>query len=77
MKQTTERHSPDRIRTVEERVIDAMHRFAYGVVEEYARATDRLLEIGFGEGYGSEIVRPWVGEYVGVEVDAEAVEHAA
>ena len=77
MKETTERHSPDRIRTVEESVIDAMHRFAYGVVEEYARPTDRLLEIGFGEGYGSEIVRSCVSEYVGVEVDAAAVAHAA
>jgi SAM-dependent methyltransferase len=77
VKQTTERHSPDRIRTVEERVIDAMHRYAYAVVEEYARPTDRLLEIGFGEGYGSEIVRSWVSEYVGVEVDAAAVAHAA
>jgi len=77
VKETTERHSPDRVRTVEERVIDAMHRFAYSVVEEYARPADRLLEIGFGEGYGSEIVRSWVNEYVGVEVDAEAVAHAA
>jgi SAM-dependent methyltransferase len=77
VKQTTERHSPDRVRTVEESVIDAMHRYAYALVEEFARPTDRLLEIGFGEGYGSEIVRPWVGEYVGVEVEGEAVSHAA
>ena len=77
MKQTTERHSPDRVRTIEEKVIDAMHRYAYSLVREYARPNDRLLEIGFGEGYGSEIVRPWVGEYVGVEVDDEAVAHAA
>jgi hypothetical protein len=34
------------------------------------------LEIGFGEGYGSQIVRPWVDTYVGVEVDVEAVAHA-
>jgi ubiquinone/menaquinone biosynthesis C-methylase UbiE len=77
MKETTERHSPDRVRTVEEKVIDAMHRFAYSVVEEYAGPTDRLLEIGFGEGYGAEVVRPWVREYVGVEVDGDAVTHAA
>jgi SAM-dependent methyltransferase len=76
VKQTTERHSPDRVRTVQESVIDAMHRYAYAVVKEYAGPNDRLLEIGFGEGYGSEIVRPWVVEYVGVEVDAEAVGHA-
>jgi ubiquinone/menaquinone biosynthesis C-methylase UbiE len=77
MKKTTERLSPDRARTVEESVIDAMHRFAYLMVEEYAEPSDRLLEIGFGEGYGSEIVAPWVGEYVGVEVEPAAVTHAA
>ena len=76
MRQTTERHSPDRVRTIEEKVIDAMHRYAYSLVREYARPTDRLLEVGFGEGYGSEIVRTWVREYVGVEVEDDAVAHA-
>jgi SAM-dependent methyltransferase len=77
MKRTTERHSPERVRTAEERVIDAMHRYAYEVVREYARPIDRLLEVGFGEGYGSDIVRASVAEYVGLEVDPEAVRHAA
>jgi SAM-dependent methyltransferase len=76
MKQTTERLSPERTKTVEERVIDAKHRFAYAMVEDFARPTDRLLEIGFGEGYGAEIVEPWVTEYVGVEVDYPSVAHA-
>lgn len=58
-------------------MIEALHRFAYAIVGEYARPTDRLLEIGFGEGYGSEIVEGWVADYVGVEVDKEAVTHAA
>ncbi len=77
MERTTERLSPDRARTVEEAVIDALHRFAYELVEEYARPTDHLLEIGFGEGYGSAIVEGWVADYVGVEVNEEAVTHAA
>jgi SAM-dependent methyltransferase len=76
VRETTERHSPDRVRTIEERVIDAMHRYAYCLVRDYARPNDRLLEVGFGEGYGSEIVRPWIGEYVGLEVDDDAVSHA-
>jgi SAM-dependent methyltransferase len=76
MRQTTERLSPDRTRTVEETVIDAMHRFAYTTVEDFSKPTDRLLEIGFGEGYGSEIVEPWVAEYVGAEVEGDAVAHA-
>ncbi len=58
-------------------MIDAMHRYAYVSAVEYARPSDRLLEIGFGEGYGSEIVGPRVAEYVGVEVDDDAVLHAA
>jgi len=76
MKQTTERLSPDRTRTVEESVIDAMHRFSYATVEEYARPTCRLLDIGFGEGYGSEIVASWIAEYIGAEVEPQAVAHA-
>lgn len=76
MKATTERHSPERIRSPEQQVIDAMHRYAYGLVEEFARPGDRLLDIGFGEGYGSELVRPWVSEYHGVEVSRDVVDHA-
>jgi SAM-dependent methyltransferase len=77
MKDTTERLSPGRTKTVEERVIDSVHRFAYTVVREYAKPDDRLLEIGFGEGYGTEIVEPWIAEYVGVEVERDAVAHAS
>ncbi|HEX4929757.1 MAG TPA: class I SAM-dependent methyltransferase, partial [Gaiellaceae bacterium] len=76
MKRTTERHSPDRVRTLEDRVTDSLHRFAYSIVKDHARRADRLLEIGFGEGYGAAVVQPWVASYVGVEVDAEAVSHA-
>ena len=54
-----------------------MHRYAYTVVRDFAAPTDRLLEVGFGEGYGSTLVRDAVAEYHGVEIDATAVEHAA
>jgi SAM-dependent methyltransferase len=77
VRQTTERHDPKRVRSVEELVIHLMHVYAYSVVREYARPTDRILEVGFGEGYGSELIRDWVAEYHGVEVDEEAVEHAS
>jgi SAM-dependent methyltransferase len=76
MKQTSERHHPDRARSLEERVIDAIHRYAYEIVGDFAHPSDRLLDVGFGEGYGSEIVRPYVREYSGVEVSLEAVDHA-
>jgi SAM-dependent methyltransferase len=73
---TTERLDPRRTQTVEERVLQALHRYAYTVVEDYAASGDRLLEIGFGEGYGAEIVGPWVAEYVGVDVEQAVVDHA-
>ncbi len=76
MRETTERLSPGRDGTVEELVIEAMHRFAYTLVSEYADPQASVLEVGFGEGYGSEIVEPWIAAYVGVEVDHDAVEHA-
>jgi SAM-dependent methyltransferase len=77
VKETTERLHPTRVQTVEERVIAAMHRYAYTVVESYVQPSGRLLEVGFGEGYGSKIVSGWVNSYVGVEVFPDTVQHAS
>jgi SAM-dependent methyltransferase len=77
MKATTERHSPDRVRSIEDLIIHLMHLYAYSLVRAYARPSDKVLEVGFGEGYGSSIVREWVREYHGVEVSPDAVAHAA
>ena len=40
---------PNRARTVEERVIDAMHRYAYSLMAEYARPDDGLFGISGSE----------------------------
>jgi SAM-dependent methyltransferase len=77
VRQTTERHIPERVHSIEERVIHLMHVYAYSLVREYARPHHRVLEVGFGEGYGSELIRDWVAEYHGVEVSADATTHAA
>ena len=77
MKETTERHCPEQVRSVEELIIHLMHLYAYSLVRTYANPGDKVLEVGFGEGYGSGIVRDWVREYHGVDVSAEAVAHAA
>jgi SAM-dependent methyltransferase len=76
MKQTTERHSPERVRSIEELIIHLMHLYAYSLVRAYSHPNHKVLEVGFGEGYGSSIVREWVREYHGVEVSPEAVAHA-
>jgi protein-L-isoaspartate O-methyltransferase len=72
MKHTTERHDPDAVSTIEDRVVDAMHRYAYRVAAALAAPTDRVLDVGFGEGCGSAIVGPSALEYVGVDVEEEA-----
>jgi len=52
------------------------HEYAYGVVRELARPTDRVLEVGFGEGYGTTFMSDLVEGYTRLEVSQEAVEHA-
>lgn len=74
---STERHWPGEVHTTEELVIACLRRYAYGLVEEFADADSRLLDVGFGEGFGSAIVSPHVREYVGAEVERDAVEHAS
>jgi SAM-dependent methyltransferase len=64
------------VQTAEDLVIACLRRYAYGLVEEFVEPDSRLLDVGFGEGFGSEIVRPHVREYIGVDVDRDAVEHA-
>lgn len=77
MRATSERHSPERVKSIEERVIHVIHVYAYRLVREYARTSDRVLEVGFGEGYGSELIPDSIGEYHGIEVSRDAVEHAS
>jgi ubiquinone/menaquinone biosynthesis C-methylase UbiE len=76
MQRTTERHDPDSVRTIEDSVVDAMHRYAYRLAASLASPSDRVLDVGFGEGYGSVIVAPRVLEYVGVDVEHDAATHA-
>jgi SAM-dependent methyltransferase len=76
MKYTGERLDPESARTSQEQVTVALHRFAYVVAAEYAEGAGRLLDVGFGDGYGSTIVGPVVGRYVGVEIREDVVAHA-
>ena len=50
------------------------HRYAYTVAAERIREGDRVLDVGFGEGYGAEILR--AADYLGVELDDAVVAHA-
>ena len=50
------------------------HRYAYTVAAAWLQPGDRVLDIGFGEGYGAEILAS--PNYVGVELDDRVVAHA-
>jgi SAM-dependent methyltransferase len=49
------------------------HRYSYEYAARSLLPGDRVLDVGFGEGYGSTIL---ASDYTGVELDADLVAHA-
>lgn len=76
LKPTTVRFVPGEASSPDELAIAALHLYAYGIAAEQLGSGDRVLDIGFGEGYGSETLRQAGAEYRGIEVDPEIVDHA-
>jgi SAM-dependent methyltransferase len=77
MRFTPERHSPDAVDSVERAVIHALHEYPYRLLGGITRKTDRVLEVGSGEGYGAHLLRDSIAEYCGLEVAESAVAHAS
>jgi SAM-dependent methyltransferase len=76
LKPTTVRFVPDEATSPDELAIAALHLYAYGTAAALTKAGDRVLDIGFGEGYGWQILSASGASYRGVEVDPAIVEHA-
>lgn len=76
LKPTTVRFVPDEATSPDELAIAALHLYAYGIAAGLVEAGDHVLDVGFGEGYGSQILSATGAAYRGVEVDPEIVEHA-
>ena len=76
LKPTTVRFIPGEAETADELAIATLHLHAYATAASLVHLGARVLDIGFGEGYGSEILDEAGAVYSGVEVDAEIVEHA-
>jgi SAM-dependent methyltransferase len=76
LKPTTVRFVPDEATSPDELAIAALHLYAYTTAAGLVQPGARVLDIGFGEGYGSRILTGAGAEYCGVEVDPEIVEHA-
>ena len=76
MRSTGERHVGGDAEGVEQAIMDARHGFAYELVREIVDTDMAVLEIGFGQGYGSNALAGGVSTYEGLEVDVEALAHA-
>ena len=76
LKPTTVRFVPHEATSPDELAIAALHLYAYETAASFVEAGDEVLDIGFGEGYGSQILAEAGAGYCGIEVDAEIVAHA-
>lgn len=73
LKASSERFDATRAETVEDVVMGVFHRYSYAVAARSLQASDRVLDVGFGEGYGATMLP---GDYLGVELDSDLVAHA-
>jgi SAM-dependent methyltransferase len=73
---TSERRTPGATQRAGDLTQDLFHLFPYHFVADGALRESRILEVGFGDGYGAEIIGGSVDEYVGVDVSPDALELA-
>jgi len=73
---TGERLVPEDIKTVEEYLGLLRHLFVYEHVKAQLKATDRVLEVGFGEGYGAGLLSTGCGHIVALDVNQAIVDYA-
>ncbi len=74
---TGERILPDECRSEAEYILYLRHLFAYRTAASRLRASDTVLDIGCGAGYGTRMLADYARRAVGVDVIPEAVADAA
>jgi SAM-dependent methyltransferase len=77
LKATGERRTVTTALSAEDRAQDLFHLFPYHFVKKFCSTSTRVLDVGFGEGYGAEILSGSVADYVGLDMSEEAVQHAS
>ena len=73
---TTVRFIPGEAQSADELAIATLHIHSYAMVAELAGPGSRVLDVGFGEGFGSEAFHDAGTEYLGIELDPAVVDHA-
>jgi SAM-dependent methyltransferase len=78
MAKTTERIDPEQWFTSrEEYLLYLRHEFAYEYALTLVKPDDSVLEVGSGDGYGTAMLARAAACVVGLDVDAETVDHAS
>ena len=77
LKATGERIIPDEIKTPIEYLQLLRHIFVYEYIKKNLKTSDRVLEVGFGEGYGTNLLSQVCREITGIDVENKVVEYAA
>ena len=74
---TGERIIPERYQAnVEEFILFLKHKFAYENALKYIKSTDRILEIGCGDGYGANILSQSQANITAIDIDIASIELA-
>jgi len=73
---TSERGMPDDFESTEDFINHLRHCYAYEQGKSYLSPSDRVVELGCGEGYGSTILSPACDRVLAFDVDADTVRHA-
>jgi SAM-dependent methyltransferase len=73
---TTARFVPGDAKSPDEHAIGLLHLYAYGVAAGMVGSGTRVLDLGFGEGYGAPILIEAGADYLGLEPDEKMVDHA-
>jgi glycosyltransferase involved in cell wall biosynthesis/2-polyprenyl-3-methyl-5-hydroxy-6-metoxy-1,4-benzoquinol methylase len=71
---SSERFDATRTETSEDVVMGLYHRYSYELAAESLEPGDRVLDVGFGEGYGARVLAGV--DYTGVELEPDLVTHA-
>lgn len=77
LEKTVERIVPKDFKSREEYLLYLRHVFVYEVLRSRLKETDSVLEIGFGEGYGSNMISEFTKSVIGLDVNEDAVNFAS
>ncbi len=73
---TGERVVPDEFKSLEEYLSYLRHLKAYQFSQEFLPHNNIILEIGSGEGYGTNLLSETAEKIIGLDKDSPAIEHA-